>query len=231
MKNLSEPLTDEELQQLSDFLLDRVSDEHDDDPDFSCGIIDVSELDGFLTAIVSGPNAIPPSSWLPVVWGEEAPVWESEDEFRSIFSLFVRHMNSIAAFLEADRDNFEPLFNESRAGGETHLIVDEWCFGYIRGVMLDAEAWQPTEPAVAEMLAPMMLFGTEPGWETLKKLEQKDVAAMRDGIPQAARDLYGYWLARRTVKSQPQRRAARKVGRNDPCPCGSGKKYKHCCLQ
>ncbi|MDH3560983.1 MAG: SEC-C metal-binding domain-containing protein, partial [Gammaproteobacteria bacterium] len=25
-------------------------------------------------------------------------------------------------------------------------------------------------------------------------------------------------------------REGRKVGRNDPCPCGSGKKYKHCCL-
>jgi len=24
--------------------------------------------------------------------------------------------------------------------------------------------------------------------------------------------------------------AAMKIGRNDPCPCGSGKKYKHCCL-
>ncbi|WP_295815019.1 SEC-C metal-binding domain-containing protein, partial [uncultured Nitratireductor sp.] len=23
----------------------------------------------------------------------------------------------------------------------------------------------------------------------------------------------------------------KKVGRNDPCPCGSGKKYKKCCLQ
>ena len=29
-------------------------------------------------------------------------------------------------------------------------------------------------------------------------------------------------------KSQPQERALPKVGRNDPCPCGSGKKYKHC---
>jgi preprotein translocase subunit SecA len=28
---------------------------------------------------------------------------------------------------------------------------------------------------------------------------------------------------------QPQRRADKKVGRNDPCPCGSGKKYKKCC--
>ena len=30
-----------------------------------------------------------------------------------------------------------------------------------------------------------------------------------------------------TVKKQPVR--AKKIGRNEPCPCGSGKKYKNCC--
>ncbi len=30
-------------------------------------------------------------------------------------------------------------------------------------------------------------------------------------------------------KTQPVRRTERKIGRNEPCPCGSGKKYKHCC--
>ena len=34
-----------------------------------------------------------------------------------------------------------------------------------------------------------------------------------------------------TVKKQPVRNAATKVGPNDPCPCGSGKKYKKCCMQ
>ena len=32
-----------------------------------------------------------------------------------------------------------------------------------------------------------------------------------------------------TVKKKPIRRVT-KIGRNDPCPCGSGKKYKNCCL-
>lgn len=32
-----------------------------------------------------------------------------------------------------------------------------------------------------------------------------------------------------TVKKQPVKKSAAKVGRNDPCPCGSGKKYKKCC--
>jgi preprotein translocase subunit SecA len=32
-----------------------------------------------------------------------------------------------------------------------------------------------------------------------------------------------------TLKSKPKKRTTKKVGRNDPCPCGSGKKYKKCC--
>jgi preprotein translocase subunit SecA len=30
-------------------------------------------------------------------------------------------------------------------------------------------------------------------------------------------------------KPAPVRREGRKIGRNEPCPCGSGKKYKRCC--
>ncbi len=36
---------------------------------------------------------------------------------------------------------------------------------------------------------------------------------------------------RTEVKKQPIRNAAKKVGPNDPCPCGSGRKYKKCCMQ
>jgi preprotein translocase subunit SecA len=31
------------------------------------------------------------------------------------------------------------------------------------------------------------------------------------------------------VKEEENNPPAKKVGRNEPCPCGSGKKYKHCC--
>jgi SEC-C motif-containing protein len=39
------------------------------------------------------------------------------------------------------------------------------------------------------------------------------------------------WLYTRAVRTGPPpfKAAAPKVGRNEPCPCGSGKKYKHCC--
>ena len=41
----------------------------------------------------------------------------------------------------------------------------------------------------------------------------------------------GRWYYTRAVRLGPPpiRSTAPKVGRNDPCPCGSGKKYKHCC--
>ncbi len=42
---------------------------------------------------------------------------------------------------------------------------------------------------------------------------------------------HGRWVYTRPLREGPAPvRAAAKVGRNDPCPCGSGKKYKHCCL-
>ena len=33
------------------------------------------------------------------------------------------------------------------------------------------------------------------------------------------------------MSDEPYVRDAKKIGRNDPCPCGSGKKYKHCCMK
>jgi SEC-C motif-containing protein len=38
-----------------------------------------------------------------------------------------------------------------------------------------------------------------------------------------------YFVNGEKVANEPMRRASPKVGRNDPCPCGSGKKYKKCC--
>lgn len=43
------------------------------------------------------------------------------------------------------------------------------------------------------------------------------------------RDGQGWLYANGKVHAEPVRRAGPKVGRNDPCPCGSGKKYKQCC--
>lgn len=66
--SLIAPLTDEELDALEETLLDYGNDD---------SVLGVSELDGFFTAIVSGPELIPPSRWLPALWGgaDKQPEW------------------------------------------------------------------------------------------------------------------------------------------------------------
>jgi len=50
------------------------------------------------------------------------------------------------------------------------------------------------------------------------------------GAPEEAEETGGKKRKRRAGPQVEQRRSKKKVGRNDPCPCGSGKKYKKCCL-
>ncbi|HEY4368653.1 MAG TPA: UPF0149 family protein [Steroidobacteraceae bacterium] len=233
-KSLSEPLDDEELAQLDEFLLNRIDDEASDRivaAGGDEGIIDVSELDGFLTALVSSPNVIVPSRWLPAMWGAAEPIWESADQFQEIFGLIVRHQNSIAATLLHDPEAFEPMFGEREVEGKIYLIVDEWCHGYMRGVALDAHGWSSSDPDIEELLRPIQLWGTEEGWRRIDAMSDADQAREQNAIPRSVRELHKYWLGRTALQSAPSRRASPKVGRNDPCPCGSGKKYKHCCLQ
>ena len=58
-----------------------------------------------------------------------------------------------------------------------------------------------------------------------EKLEQECMEVLPDSVFK----IYNYWLSQR--KHSPVKRDAPKVGRNDACPCGSGKKYKQCCGQ
>jgi len=77
MENLLTKLNDSEIERLDDFLLDRIHEQVATE-DRDEGVLDISELDGLFTAIVSGPAMIPPSQWLPVMWGDFEPVRRSE---------------------------------------------------------------------------------------------------------------------------------------------------------
>ena len=224
MKDLSTPLSDVECGELDDFLL---SVEHDD------AVLDLSEFDGFITAIVSGPQTIMPSTWMPALWGGEdnAPVWDSLEDYRYIFELMIRHMNSTAATLIEEPNEFEPMFLERTIDDFTHWVADEWCTGYMKGVALYPVS-TVTMPDVTEMLAPIRQFADPDGWDSLEGKDDREIRARQERIAPAARAIHAYWLAKRAppdTEAVTYVRPAPKVGRNDPCPCGSGKKYKKCC--
>jgi len=68
-----------------------------------------------------------------------------------------------------------------------------------------------------ETIRRMFLVQLKPRQEVRREKVAKEVSAT--GTPD------------KTVKPQPVRNRDKKVGPNDPCPCGSGKKYKKCCMQ
>ena len=94
------------------------------------------------------------------------------------------------------------------------------------GVALDEVLWQV--PAISQQLEAMALFGTEAGWDKLEQMNQEEVERRQGLIAPAALHIHAYWYAHRGSAHIPLKAGA-KVGRNDPCPCGSGKKFKKCC--
>jgi len=107
------------------------------------------------------------------------------------------------------------------------------------GVDLD-HAWNDDFEAIATLFPIAVLAGETPlnGPDEEHPIEDKEgwlreARENRDGV---VLDTYEVLRpARRALAGRPpvQRPVRRgpKVGRNDPCPCGSGKKYKKCCLR
>ncbi|CDL30741.1 FIG00637942: hypothetical protein [Enterobacter hormaechei] len=126
-------------------------------------------------------------------------------------------------------DQFEPLFGYNDVDGQSYTVVEEWCYGYMRGVALTD--WSSLPEALEADLAVIALHGTEENSEKLDALTEEEYMASIESIQPAALRLYNYWVAN---PQQPEAKKpivnGSKVGRNDPCPCGSGKKFKSCCL-
>lgn len=231
MNKPTAPLTEQEMDRLDQFLLDRIDDDAVTD-NLDEGVLDMTELDGLFTAIVSGPTMVPPSQWLAAVWGDFDPVWESENEFEAIFSLMIRHMNGIAYTFMEQPEYFEPLFLAREVDNKTYTIVDEWCEGYRRGVSLTQDNWDSGGNLMSILLIPIYAFTAASNWPGHEVSDEERVS-LHEAIVQNAREIHAHWLSQRgeeVAANQPIRRTTPQVGRNDPCPCGSGKKYKKCCL-
>jgi uncharacterized protein len=122
-------------------------------PDDSMGL---SDLDGFLTGVVVGPELIMPSEWLPVIWGGEEPEFETEEEMRTVLGTIMDRYNEIAACFDSDPDEFDPIFLE---GPEGDVIASDWAGGFLDAVALRPKAWEPLirHRRAGIMMMPLML--------------------------------------------------------------------------
>ena len=126
-------------------------------PDNCMGL---SALDGFLTGIVVGPEPIPASEWLPVIWDDEEPEFESEAEARAILDTIMGRHNQIAACFASNPDDFGPIFLK---GPDGDVIVSDWAAGFLDAIALRRTAWEPlfNHQRAKVLLEPLSILGDD----------------------------------------------------------------------
>lgn len=226
--------SDDEIDDLDQFLMsDIVSDD----------TMMIDTLDGFLTAIAIGPTTVLPNEWLPAIWGptpEDAPDFQSMEQAQHVFGLLMRHYNGIIQTLEHDPDSIAPVLNINSYPDDPHEYLDgeAWAHGFMDGVGLRRADWQPLldDAQGKAWLRPIYLLGAEEVSDEDELLVRwpNQREELSEQIPDSIAAIYRFWLPYRGAVHERQlattiQRAAPKIGRNDPCPCGSGKKFKKCC--
>jgi yecA family protein len=136
---------------------------------------------------------------------------------------------------ELDDGTGVTLYVFADENGENDLAT--WSEGYLEGVLLSEADWleHGEQNDVEELLFPFMLLSgrmreaaEEAGDPLPSPMEERELlSAAAESLGDSVLAVYQYWLDKR-IAHAPIKRGGPKVGRNDPCPCGSGKKYKSC---
>jgi uncharacterized protein len=205
--------------------------------------MNLETLDGFFAALHCSPEPVAPSEYLPMVWGGHFSVEEAEEAFASqaeaeeFLELLLHHWNAIGHTLACDEEMLLPLLLMDAAG---NVRGKDWAKGFICGMRLRPESWNEIihDNARGGSLVPIWMLAHEDDPDP--KLRSPPIAPekreeilvyLAAGVARVYRDLapVRHAYARALLEQSTHRRDTPKIGRNDPCPCGSGKKYKRCC--
>jgi uncharacterized protein len=202
----------------------------------------LEELDGFIAGLLVCPELIKPGEWLPIVWGHDGddspPAFDNLEHVNRVLGLVMEHYNDVARTLMERPDRYSPLFAVDKRNGD--ILWELWIEGFEKVVNLRPASWQKLLNADVDTANAMR------GMRTLIEIACGDpnmTMMDRDTLIATAPDDIARWIVAlnhwRLANYRPPQgtnpifrpsfTAANNVGRNDPCPCGSGKKYKKCC--
>lgn len=186
------------------------------------------EVQGFMMALLSGPDALNPTNWLPEILGEES-LFDAKE--RTEIERLVMAMAADMRMKLNEKILPDLWFYEDEAGNPDFYT---WCNAYLYALDIVPTDWFEAvdQEEFEDLFYPIMALGgiydEEENGEVILHLNEKELTQLESDLPHVLLDIYWYWQA---IINKPQtvRREGEKVGRNDPCPCGSGKKYKACC--
>ena len=217
------------------------------DPRHPADALPYHELQGFLFAVVSAPELVRPSEWMPIVFGDQPAEYASLEEAREVTAALMAVYNSINATVYDSRaalpDDCQ-FRDHPLANLEDDAPVAQWSRGFLRGHQWLEESWEAYVPKefdedYASMLLALSFFASKKLAEAFcAEARHPDLAAMATTIVKVFPDAVMQYahlgrsiqqvIAEPNSGEAPRARSA-KVGRNAPCPCGSGRKYKKCC--
>jgi uncharacterized protein len=200
-------------------------------------VMTVDELDGFLAGVLICPDMIPPSRWMPYIWSEtgatgDAPVFEDIKEAERVTGLILEHYNSAAASLMPDSGPYEPVFSIDTRNDD--VLWELWTEGFRRAMAITPGSWlaiaESGDGEAIEALAGMRsLIAIDGGESDLPEPEQDRLIIEAPDLIAEWVEILSFWrLANDPIAPVSANTSFRNIGRNDPCPCGSGKKYKKC---
>ncbi|WP_010219167.1 UPF0149 family protein [Sphingomonas sp. PAMC 26621] len=195
----------------------------------------LSELDGFLTGVLLSPAPILPDEWFVSIWGiaeDGSPPFGEPADVRWFTDAVMARYTEIARDL--GRGKPQPIFEVDERNGD--VIWEIWIAGFAEAMDLRPESWaalaEGDDPAIAAAVAELSLLIAIV--DNTSALDTVQINAMQDAFPVTITTTVLRLHAAGTggVGAPPLSLVApapAKVGRNDPCPCGSGKKSKRCC--
>lgn len=200
------------------------------------------ELDGYLTGVIVAPSLIRPSRWMAGLWIDEAPAFDDAVQAQLVLSAVGVMFNALSTRIEQSLRRLEtervcdyrPAF-QTDDGKPSHDTVRRWASGFWRAMELAPTDWHAlaADDRTQVLITPFVGFidaGKDARFEPAADIEDRlDQAAAE--IPRAILLLRKITQLRASRASPAYQTRRTKVGRNDPCPCGSRKKYKRCCGQ
>jgi uncharacterized protein len=189
----------------------------------------LEQADGLLTALAAGPVRVPATEYLAEILladGESAGL-DSPAHKALAVDLLTRHHDTMERDLAADRPPNPWVYS---IDGDYRGAL--WSRGYLQGVDLRTADWEPMvrDKRLANILmAPLIVMSSDPEHAGKTMIPPEQRFEMIRALPDIALATKAYWQGGwHPLLDMPVQRAP-KIGRNDPCPCGSGKKYKRCC--
>ena len=212
------------------------------------GTMTYPQLAGFLFSMANAPELIPPSEWLPIVFNDQDARYETRSEAEEVLQAMMALYNDCGRERVKGKMSLPPgceIRPQPLANLDDDAPLSQWARGFLTGHVYLDDIWNEYTPdELDEELGSILMiltFFSSPkladayhkegkGKMSLEHLADTVVRIFPDALIEYARLGRSIFQARREAGDLGQEPSARQaIGRNDPCLCGSGKKFKKCC--